>query len=327
MSNAKFSGQFCRGCNNDVVGLPLELIESFIAVAEELHLGRAAARIHVSEPAMSRQLARLERALGVQLFRRTTRRMEMTSAGAVFLARVKPGLELLQQAHEEALRTTAGTEGLLRVAYRPAVAVHLLPEVLKAHRERYPRVAVSLIDLDEELQGQELRSGHIDLAFARFRVAGPGLASEALYEEPLAVALPRHHSFANRSSLSLTELADEDYVLWTRALADERHDALHRAFSRAGFVPRVVLRTGDPLSALSLVRVGLGISVIAFEYRHLGRADVVLVPLRNTGTTTYAAWRAGAAALIERFLDTVREQVRMDHKPAASRGARVRVSA
>src|SRR5262249_26838786 len=95
-------------------------------------------------------------------------------------------------------------------------------------------------------------------------------------------------SLGGRKTLSLTELADEDYVLWTRALAAERHDALHRAFNRAGFARRVVLDTGDPLSALSLVRVGLSISVFAHEYRQLGRADVTFVPLRSTATITYA---------------------------------------
>src|SRR5262245_19269778 len=156
--------------------MELRHLRYFLAVAEELHFGRAAARMHIVQPALSRQIRNLEDEIEVRLFERDRRRVVLTEAGGVFLDDVKRLLEQLESAVDAARRATRGERGTLRIAYVPAVAFTWLPEIVRAFRQRLPDVDVRLQETHPARQVQALLSGRVDVGFARGPIYEPALA-------------------------------------------------------------------------------------------------------------------------------------------------------
>jgi DNA-binding transcriptional LysR family regulator len=189
--------------------LDLRLVEYFVAVAEELHFGRAAERLHIAQPSLSQQIRRLEAQLGVTLLERNSRNVELTDAGRILL---KQGRKLLTDA-QQAMRATreAGVERL-RIGFYGSTANALLPETLKAVAARHPHAEVSVREL---LFGSidEITDGEVDLAFTRFRPGQAELEIVVLTEEPRFLALPVEHRLAGRPAVSFGELADESFIV------------------------------------------------------------------------------------------------------------------
>src|SRR5215471_3790909 len=170
--------------------MELRHLRYFVAVAEELHFGRAAARVHIAQPALSRQIRSLEDEMKLRLFERDRRRVSLTAAGVVFLDEVKGLMEQLERAVESARRAARGERGTLRIAYVPAVAYAGLPEIVRAFRQRVPDVEVRLQETHPARQIEALLAGRIDVGFARGPIQEPSLIVETVMEEPLVAALP-----------------------------------------------------------------------------------------------------------------------------------------
>ena len=245
-----------------MVVMELRQLNSFVVVAEELNVGRAAVRLHLTQPSLSRQIAALEHDLGVELFARVRRRFVLTAAGAAFLADAKELLRQAEEAVRNAQRTQRGELGTLRLRFVQSATFEALPRLLGAFREAYPEVVLDLQTLTTLQQTDALRDGRIDVGLLRLPGAEPGLSSRVVSQDPLVVALPAKHRLAQRKRISLAELAEDAFVLYGRASGPSVHSAIVGYCRAAGFVPRIVQDANDVQTIVSLVAAGLGVSLL-----------------------------------------------------------------
>jgi DNA-binding transcriptional LysR family regulator len=183
----------------------------FVAVAEELHFTRAAERLYIAQPALSEQIRRLEGELGVELFRRTTRKVELTAAGEEFLSRARRILAEADEALADASRAARGETGSIRVGTGATAGVELVPSVLHAFREARPQVHLDLRQIDWEDTSGGLRDGSVDAAFVWLPVGHEGLSFATLHEEPRVVALEAGHPLAAERELRMEQVVDEPW--------------------------------------------------------------------------------------------------------------------
>jgi DNA-binding transcriptional LysR family regulator len=232
----------------------------FVAVAEELHFTRAAERLYIAQPALSEQIRRLEGELGVELLRRTTRKVELTAAGEVFLSRARRILAEADEALAEASRAARGETGSIRVASGATAGLELVPRVLRAFREARPRVHVDLRQSDWEDYSGGLRAGTVDAAFVWLPFEHEGLSFAPLHEEPRVIALEAGHRLADERELRMEQFVDEPWP-W----ADT--DPLVLAFwTGAEFRGGATARRGPTIRSmeglLEAVRAGLCVATV-----------------------------------------------------------------
>ncbi len=271
--------------------IELRLLRAFEAVAEDLHFGRAARRLHVSQPSLSRAVRDLERELGVPVFARTSREVRLTEAGAA----LQEALPLLfgeyARALERARRAGRGEAGELRVVFLASATNLVLPAVVRAFRGSYPGVVLTLEEALDDVALEGVVARRFDVAVVRTRRRDPVLAFARLSREPLCVVVPADHRLATRRRVRFDDLRGEDFVLWPRAEAPESFDSIVEDCRRAGFGPRIAQEASGAYTILALVAAGVGVSVLAGSYGALRGRDVVFVPLAGRHTALYAAWR------------------------------------
>lgn len=285
--------------------MELRYLRSFAMLAEELHFSRAARRLNLSQPPLSRQIALLEQELGTLLFRRSRRRVELTPAGHAFLARTNMLLQDLHAAAEEARRVASGEVGSLTLGMVGSAAYSILPAMLRAFRQRHPYVHLDFHSLTTTDQIKALLQGRIDVGLVRLPVKSDGIATHRLTAEPFVVALPRDHPLTRQRSVSLHALADEPFVISPREEAIGYYDDVVSHCKRAGFTPRFVHEARPFSMLIGLVGAGLGIAIVPASMRHLRLDEVFYRPLREkTVRTAFAlAVREGdRSPLIPQFV-------------------------
>ncbi len=218
----------------------LQRLRYFVAVADELNFTRAAARLHVSQPSLSAQVRALERDVGVELLRRTTRRVELTDAGHSMLEDTRRILEGLEEARARARRAAETASGTLRVAYTATVGYHALPLILDELEAVHPEVTVSANRTWGTHVLEGIRSGDVDLGLVREFRQTRGIVGETIRLEPLAVIASVRHPLAGRSQVSIGDLAGETFVLVPHQLAPGFHDLVVGLCRRAGFEPGAI---------------------------------------------------------------------------------------
>lgn len=266
----------------------------------------------MSQQPLSQQIKRLEGELGVELFRRTTRRVELTEAGQAFLEEAYRTLSQGELAAEAARRAGRGESGFLRIGYAPAALYNVLPDALRAFRSRYPRVMVELVGLISTPQEEALVSGRIDVGFLYPPVEDGCIATEVVAEEPLIAVLPADHRLANGDRVPLEEMAGEPFVMFPRRNRPTLHDRLISECRSAGFGPRVAQEVEEIQALLGLVAAGFGVALTLESFRKLQRPGVVYRPLESpTEILAFAvAWRrADERPVLHNFLRAVREAV------------------
>jgi DNA-binding transcriptional LysR family regulator len=256
---------------------PMELrqLQSFVVVAEELNVGRAAVRLHLTQPSLSRQIAALERDLGVELFARVKKRFVLTAAGTAFLDDVRDLLRRADDAVVTAQRTQRGEVGKLRLRFVQSATFEALPRLLGAFRTAYPEVVLDLETMTTINQTAALRDGRIDVGLLRFPYDEPGLLSKVVSEDPLVAALPAKHPLAKRRRIALKDLAADEFVLYTRASGPSVHDVIVGYCQAAGFTPRISQQGADVQTIVSLVAAGLGVSLLIAPTPPIDPAAVV----------------------------------------------------
>lgn len=265
-------------------------LSAFAALAEELHFTRAAARLHVAQPALTKRIQQLERALGVRLFDRTRRSVRLTAAGELLLPPARSALQGIEAFAAAAGRLAAGDLGRLRVAFTPSAPHHVLPGVVRAFRRQHPDVDCRLTEMGSDEQIERLLAGDLDVGILRPPAHVPArLLCRRFLEEPFVAVLPRDHPLASRRALSLADLAAEPFVLIARRVVRQVHDQVLAACRSAGFTPAVVQEGTHIHSVAALVAAGLGVSVMPASAARLGLRTVVCRPLRHTPLTTVMA--------------------------------------
>ncbi|HEV8150632.1 MAG TPA: LysR family transcriptional regulator [Gemmatimonadales bacterium] len=251
----------------------------FVAVAEELHFGRAALRLHVAQPALSQQIQQLERELGVLLLARTKRRVALTDAGSVFLAEARRTLAAADAAVRVARRAAAGETGRLRIGYVDLATWLSFPAILRAYRERFPAVEVTLTELHREPQREALLSGELDVGFFSLKENEAGLTGARVASDPLVAALPAGHRLAAKARVTLRELAEEPWVLFPRELKTNYVELVLGCCRAAGFVPRIVQEASQLHTLAGLVSAGVGVSLLPASVAAAERVGVSCRPL------------------------------------------------
>jgi len=291
--------------------MELRHLRYFVTVAEELHFGRAARRLHLSQPPLSMQIKALEEEIGVTLLLRNQRHVELTPAGEVFLKEARDILARADAATEAARRAARGETGDLRVGFVTIADYSILPAVLQRFRRASPDIRLVLQEATSDVQLRELGEARMDVGFVLPPVEEDRLHVLPLLQEPLVAALPESHPAARaRGPIALRRLADSPFILFPRHMATGLYDDTIRFCRQAGFSPRVEQEAVQMQTIVSLVSVGLGVALIPASLRHLGRTGVVYKPLRERSPliAVSLSWRRNdARATTARFVEVVRE--------------------
>ncbi|QNJ92947.1 LysR family transcriptional regulator [Mycolicibacterium fluoranthenivorans] len=273
----------------------LARLSCFIAVAEELHFGRAAERLHMTQPPLSRQIQQLEAELGVQLIDRTTRSVMLTPAGIAFLPDARRILQLAESAALTVKRVPAGDLGTVVVGFTAASAHAVLPRLLERTRAKLPDVKLELREMVSAAQIEGLMTGEIDLGMARPPLKRPGIVSRPLLHEQLVAALPAEHPLVSQArQLTLNDLDGQDVIMYSPIQARYFNELLISAFTIAGATPRYVQFVTQVHTMLVLVRSAIGIALVPASAATLHPEGVVFRSIgafRERPVELDAAWR------------------------------------
>ncbi|MEV0033429.1 LysR substrate-binding domain-containing protein [Nocardia sp. NPDC050793] len=284
--------------------LHMRHLRYFVAVAEELNFTRAAQRMHIAQQALSAQIKQLERTVGVTLFVRSTRSVELTAAGAAFLADARALLAASDTAVERARAIQRSEHEQLTLGFLEGAALTLTDPILSAFRERHPGVRLELRQFGYDDPSAGLAGGEVDVALVRLPISTPELDFEPLFSEPVVVALPPGHRLAARPLVSARDLLDEPIL--GSACADRTWNAFWELDSHRGGRPApVVSRSTTLLEEMHKVMTGVGIVVTAASCRWLTFPGVKLVPITDAAPSRVAvSWRRGrSSALVRSFVD------------------------
>jgi len=274
--------------------MDLRRLRYFVAVAEELHFGRAARRLNVSQPPLSVQIRTLEREVGAPLLVRTQRRVELTEAGRVLLDEARRLLGQAEAAVMHARRAAQGTVGRLTIGFVSTVDYSILPPLVRRFRQKRPGVALKLLELTGDRQQSLLQSGELDLGLSILPSPAQGLTMRPVFREPLIAAVPANHRLAARRRIALRALAAEPFIQFPREFAPGLYDLAIAACQGAGFTPHLAQEAIQMQTILGLVAAGLGVAVVPHCMSKLQRPDVRYLALDARGfeVETVALWHA-----------------------------------
>lgn len=246
--------------------MELRQLRYFLAVSEELHFGRAARRLHMSQPPLSAQIRQLEEEMRIQLFYRTKRKVELTEAGRVFAREARLILQQVELATGLAAEANRSKQNRLVVGCSPANS-EVVVRILSAVARRNPALAITVKSLPTPQQIEALRNSQIDLGFITIPVPHEGLAVEPLWKEPLVVALPRAHALASRGRIALRALERETLILFPLYMSPGRYESIADMCRKAGFSLNAVHEVDNIHTMLEMVSAGMGVALLRASAR------------------------------------------------------------
>jgi DNA-binding transcriptional LysR family regulator len=300
------------------MNLEIRQMRYVIAVAEELHFGRAAERLMIAQPPLSQQIKKVERQIGTELFHRTKRRVELTEAGRIFVEEARRTIlhaELTLRATQRAAR---GEIGRLNIGYAGSAAHSILPRVMGRFRGRYPDVEIQLREMTTSEQLASLRSRQIDVGFVRPPVVEPDLRVTTLVEEQFLAVLPSKHPLARCGPVHLDRLSAERFIMFPRHMGPRLYDPIVAACQHAGFSPNVVQEAMHIPTIIGLVAAGVGIALLPESARELRWHGVIYRSLLNSSARTAIALaerRGDNAVVVKAFVEAA-EQLTFGRSPA-----------
>jgi DNA-binding transcriptional LysR family regulator len=289
--------------------MELRHLRYFIAVADELSFSRAAEKLNIAQPPLSQQIHALEKELKVQLFDRKTRPLQITPAGQAFLEEAKTTLVTLEQAVHRTQSIHQGQSGYLTVGFTSSIANGVLPNILRTFRQQYPEIKLILREANSAEQVQKLRDRQTDIVFVYQNLhllAANDLAVMPLLQETLVVALPQKHPLAAQSIISITDLANEEFIMPLYQVVSGLSDQIYSLFTQAGCMPKISQEAVFTLTILGLVAGEMGISILPSSVQNLQRTGVVYRPIQEQTTTNQlmAVWRQeDESNILRQFID------------------------
>lgn len=267
--------------------MDLAALRTFVTVAEFASFSRAAEALHVAQPAVSAQIKRLERDLRVQLFDRSTRRVQLTSAGQALLPRAQLILGEAQRVREEAQLLAHGLTGRVALGFVGTATYSLLPQVVRAVRGQLPQVELEVFgeQLTPSLTA-DLTARRLDVAVMRDPLPGPGLEVRPLRTERFVAALPVDHRLAAEKSVDLAALAEDTFITHPSGRRSVTYDAVIQACAQAGFAPREVLEIRETATLVAFVAAGLGVALVPEPVRSLALEGVAYRSLQDVEAVT-----------------------------------------
>ncbi|THF55171.1 LysR substrate-binding domain-containing protein [Pseudothauera rhizosphaerae] len=262
--------------------MDLRHLRYFIAVAEEQNIGRAAARLHISQPPLTRQIQQLEEELGARLFLRTPRGVELTEAGELFLEEARNIRALVEQATERTQRAGQGRLGRLDVAIFGSAILDRIPKLLLAFRSRYPDVNVVLHTMTKVEQIEALRQRRISVGFNRMVAPGEDIAVDQVSTEDLLLAVPADHPLARHERIRFPDLKHHPMVLFPTGTRPSFIDKVVGLCNASGFQPQVSQEVGDAVTGVALVAGGFGVCLVPESATTLQLPGVIYRRLTDT---------------------------------------------
>lgn len=280
----------------------------FLALAEELHFGRAARRLSLSQPPLSLNIQQLEASVGAKLFIRNSREVHLTAAGQAFLPKARALLEQAQDAARHARDVEQGLVGRLHIGFVGAMLYCGLPQMLRQFQVQHPLLRVLLKELNSQDQLIELLHERLDLGFVHTTRVPPDLSRILVARQPFVCCLPSTHPLAKKRNLTLRQLEGEPFAMVARVVSPDYHEAILSLCTEAGFHPEIRYELRHWLSVVSLVSQGLGVALVPDALRQSRLAGTAFVPLDSETTPydTYCLWKtASENAALSSFLDAV----------------------
>ncbi|WP_027520606.1 LysR family transcriptional regulator [Bradyrhizobium sp. Ec3.3] len=269
-------------------------IRAFVAVADELHFGRAAKRLNMTQPPLSRHIQLLEQQLDVTLLERTSRLVELTAAGRAFLIEARTLLQQRENAIKAAREAAVRTGGSLRIGFVGATTYGYLPWLASRLHAELPHVETDFVELTSREQLEALKSGQIDFGLVRpLQTANP-IRSACVFREDLALALPLDHPLAVRRRPELAQVDGQPFIMYSKA-GPYMNALLTLAFAAAGIRPNFVQSMSQAQAILALVSTGLGLAIVPGETRNACFDNVVFRPIRlgpSVFAELHAIWRS-----------------------------------
>jgi DNA-binding transcriptional LysR family regulator len=281
-------------------------------VAEALSFSQAARRLNIAQPPLTRQIRQLEQELGVQLFDRNSRRVELTEVGRVFVEEARRILEQIEQSIDLTQRASRGEIGRLVIAFEGSSAYDVIPASLKAYRERFPEVELVVLSLTTEQQVEALQNGQIHVGFIvpPLQRSASDLIIETVLEEPLVLALPEAHPLARQSRVKARSLANEAFILGQRNSGCGWYDQVIAICHQANFSPTIAQEVNEMQVLLGLVAAGLGVAILSGAAKQFQRSGVVyreLQPSSSEVALAIAYRQHGTTLVLPAFLEIIRE--------------------
>ncbi|BAZ10771.1 LysR family transcriptional regulator [Calothrix sp. NIES-4071] len=292
--------------------MELRHLRYFVTVAEELHFGRAAERLQMAQPPLSHQIRQLEEELGVQLFYRTKRSVQLTEVGRLFLEEARQVLTQADQAVQIIQRASFGEVGRLALGFVGSATYSILPDALKTFRKRFPRIILSLHEMTTAEAVQALHAKRIHLGFVRSPINDEELIIESFFKESFIVALPESHPLAQETKICLQMLANEPFILSPRHLGSGFYDQIIAMCQKSGFSPQVAQEAVQMQTIVSLVAAELGVAIVPSSMQNLQRVGVIYKVLAEENPQVELAmiWRRNETSpVLHKFLDTIRELI------------------
>jgi DNA-binding transcriptional LysR family regulator len=301
----------------------LRHLRYFVAVAEDLHFGHAANRLHTSQSSLSQQVRNLETELKVDLLRRVKRHVELTPAGNRFLREARGILAAAERAAGLARETAREESQKIVIGISPETDWAFLGKALRLFRDHAPSVEVLFQNLTPEAQIEALHGGRIDIGFVGLPIEAEGVVSEVTGRERLVAAIPEKHPMARNGRIRLRDLSGEAYTLWPRHLSPNRYDQLLSIFRRAGFGPPIAMEGGLPSTqtVLGMVAAGLTVALVDSAIKQRAMAGVVFRTIGDRGVFTESGViyrREDPSPLLASFLHEVRLVPRRRVEPESS---------
>jgi DNA-binding transcriptional LysR family regulator len=305
--------------------IELRPLRQFVAVAEELHFGRAARRLHMTQPPLTQAVRTLERELDVALFVRTKRSVAITPAGEALLEQARRLLRAADALPATVRAAAAGMSGQLRLAFVSSIAYGPLPEWLRGFRQAHGDVNLQLREATLDVQLAAFAADEIDAGFVLHApgAAPPGFGASLVLAEPMQLVLPASHALAARRSLRFADVAAEPLVIFPRQIAPSLFDAIVAAYRAAGFTPRIAQEAIQMQTIVNLVSAAIGVAWVPESLVQLQRPGVLYRNVADAGLSaeTSLLWQEPAPPVVERFVQHVGSQ-RTQRQSRASKRSR-----
>jgi DNA-binding transcriptional LysR family regulator len=259
----------------------LHQLRCFVAVAEELHFGRAAIRMHMTQPPLSRQVQLLERGLGIQLLERNNRSVKLTAAGQGFLRDARHILAFSDQAADGARRLARGEAGSLTLGFTAVSAYQMIPQLLARAAQGLPGLQFTLKEMVSSAQLEALAAHRIDVGFVRQVNDHVTLDAQLISREPLLVAVPDNHPLARQPAIAVRDLDQQAFVMYAADEGRYFYDCIAGLFAMTGVTPRYVYHLGQTHTVVSMVKAGLGLAIVPASAMQLHSAKLAFRPLKD----------------------------------------------
>lgn len=262
------------------MNIELRHLRYFIAVAEELHFGRAAGRLNISQPPLSQQIQHLEQHIGARLFARTNRSVSLTAAGKQFLTDSRQILDMVEAAAARAERLHLGETGELRIGFTSSSPfIKAVSDTLSSFRQHYPDVHIKTREINTREQIAPLNDGELDLGLMRNTLLPETLTWEVVLREPLLAMVPRDHPLAQQPAVSLEALAREPFVFFDPHVGTGLYDDVLGLMRRYGLTPVITQEVGEAMTIIGLVAAGLGVSILPASFKWVQIHEMRWLPI------------------------------------------------